>query len=380
MSKRAKVDEFIKLRARTQKLLDDAAEEETQRQHAAQQAIETATICPTLVAASSNFLNASDIALAAKEQMKVASKAIKVAKVNIRATRNLEHAARKIFDTKITVVTTLQTAEQNRRSDLAQICGPLDWMSRFGLQWTRAGHMDKFCNRTLAALMLGLHVLGNKELTKHTTPFVDPEIIEEAIERSVMLYGASEFVQNGNSRWFTSANSMTGVFRVSSSPDREPDVVGVAWGAVKFGTKTVYSPVDRVRVTSFDDKQATCIGKYTGCLEVYATFDGVPYMQPHGDGTTIYTDGSVYTGNYAWGMRVGKGILCDDSGIIYTGDWNCNPEGQGRIRVAPGTFHQGSFINGISPFFLNDPPKPLFFRILHIPRSPVVGFIYDCPE
>lgn len=57
-------------------------------------------------------------------------------------------------------------------------------------------------------------------------------------------------------------------------------------------------------------------------------------IQPHGEGTMTYEDGSTYTGAWDTGLRQGTGTLTRKDGITYTGQWDLDqPNGKGDINI-----------------------------------------------
>ena len=259
-------------------------------------------------------------------------------------------SARESEDTAARAVSHMRRTEQQRRASNARV--PLDWLPdqpRLGLPWSRAGHAhDPFCNATLTAFLLGLEVLSAPDRLE--LPAVDPEIIEEAFTVSIRLFGATRYIDTKRHTFFGNASSdhlFSGAVSI-----REPTwtASGFAFNGVIYGTKALRTaPSGRT------------ISSYVGYMHE-SMRDSKPSMHPSGDGAMTYEDGSVYTGQFRGGVRFGHGTLCDAAGVLYTGQWDVNPAGEGCIRVAPGVYHKGSFVDGLSTSvdldLVSDGPAP----------------------
>lgn len=62
----------------------------------------------------------------------------------------------------------------------------------------------------------------------------------------------------------------------------------------------------------------------------------------------IYSDGSIYDGNFNNGIKSGQGTMTYPNGKRYVGNWeNDKPNGQGSYTLTDGTRYQGEFKNGM---------------------------------
>ena len=205
-----------------------------------------------------------------------------------------------------------------------------------GELWTRKIKFDPFCNAVLANFFLGVLYLMNTD-RENPIPFVDPEVLEEALTVSVRVYGATSYINTLGSRGFRNdddlVNPMTGKVGIMQ---RGFNLWGFAYRGDMFGVKETMGRHSAV-------VQSTYIGPMRLAVNSQIMF-------PCGIGKIEYKDGSVYNGNFApGGRRTGAGVLSDSHGsVIYQGHWDNNPNGSGKIRVAPGVYHQGQFVDGMS--------------------------------
>jgi hypothetical protein len=66
-----------------------------------------------------------------------------------------------------------------------------------------------------------------------------------------------------------------------------------------------------------------------------------------GSGTYKYPNGSVYTGQFAYGKQQGRGVMKYTNNTEYTGDWQSGQRhGKGKMRFANNNVYEGQFVNG----------------------------------
>ena len=199
---------------------------------------------------------------------------------------------------------------------------PLDWLAQdiFGEPWTRAGHQfDKFCNATLAALLLGMH---------RCTDTLNFDILEEAINRSVRLFGATKFDKTLDSYWFTknktrpltwefphailpfeilmsSVNEFVGPFKFIVAG---VVTTGFAYNGKKYGTIKVSDQTKTKRNSGYNDTFSVSVypESYTGFMKLVLDSSAPYYVSgiAHGKGEFTYKDGSIYDGQFSEGYIV----------------------------------------------------------------------------
>ena len=266
--------------------------------------------------------------------------AVADARVAVNVARNMALSARECANVESGKLVCIRSEEEQRRTCNANV--PLDWLNEpdidMGLPWTRAAHiLDPFCNATLSAFLLGLHVLSipDEEGSSDELPVVDPELIEEALG-TIRLFGATHYIKTARHTFFSS-DKKSHLFSGAVSI-QEP-----LWSASAFAFDGVIYGTKITRATPFGNVVLSYVGYMGESMQ-----DSKPSMHPSGKGSVTYKDGSVYTGAFRGGIPFGEGTLCDLDGPLYIGHWNANPSGKGMIRVAPGVYHQGSFVDGFS--------------------------------
>ncbi|MDX2133231.1 MAG: caspase family protein [Saprospiraceae bacterium] len=66
-----------------------------------------------------------------------------------------------------------------------------------------------------------------------------------------------------------------------------------------------------------------------------------------GSGTYRYSNGNVYSGQFAYGKQNGSGVMRYADKSEYTGEWkNGMRQGKGKMRSANGNVYEGQFVNG----------------------------------
>ena len=66
--------------------------------------------------------------------------------------------------------------------------------------------------------------------------------------------------------------------------------------------------------------------------------------QPDGRGVMVYSDGTIYEGEFVDGMWEGKGRLIHAFGDVYEGDWDHNKaHGNGKFTTLDGTVYVGKW-------------------------------------
>jgi hypothetical protein len=66
--------------------------------------------------------------------------------------------------------------------------------------------------------------------------------------------------------------------------------------------------------------------------------------QPDGKGVMVYSDGTIYEGEFVEGMCEGRGRLIHASGDVYEGDWDHNKaHGKGILTTLDNTVYVGKW-------------------------------------
>ena len=202
--------------------------------------------------------------------------------------------------------------------------GPLDWSrSLYVRTWTRAAHA-KYpypVNPVVAALLLGLHVLEGFG----AVPFVDPEVLEEALVFGVCLNDSSSYVSTpamtGFVRTVGGAPVASGMVRACVSYNSV--FTGVVCGRVAFGTHVTAS-----LLLAEGPRR-----RYTGRLAVYDPDDLEMVFSGDDEELEHCDDGTVYRGGFRDGLYFGAGTFRAGATVLYTGGWKCVPHGAGTVRV-----------------------------------------------
>ena len=131
-------------------------------------------------------------------------------------------------------------------------------------------------------------------------------------------------------------------------------------------SKGVLGPLDRENATSSLTRAAG--SQITSCTitelsewaddqladGVYRWADGAEYdgelddaLRPHGRGGYVGAGGERYDGEFARGVRAGRGVSRLPGGDEYEGDWGDNQRhGRGTLRLAGGGSYEGGFEAG----------------------------------
>ena len=241
----------------------------------------------------------------------------------------------------------------NQRHDYLAV--PLDWCSSlYTSTWTRTAHaaFPNPVNAVLTAFFLGLSLLV--AVDEAEVPDVDPEVLEEAIGLSVFLYDGGYHVDmpefTGMVRREGGREYASGAVRARVSYDCL--FTGVVCGKKAFGTHTTNTTAGLYTRRS-----------YAGNLLVHSTCPSTMAMCFSGDGELVHhDDGSMYRGNFRYGLYYGIGTMYDAAGtVLYKGHWNTIPDGAGSILITkpdvlPRVYLVGTFAhtNIVGKFTLTD--------------------------